>query len=178
MKVLLILKVLKRPITLSEYIQVLQQQLDRHAMGQLFTRFDSLSWGQRVYLMMCCGMYIYQIYQNGMACYHFYINTKQINQTFQSFKKYLEYTKNQMNSYLLATKGLRSYKKYNDYLKLHLEKVEKLADIVNSIPLTSLNPRKFASMGKIMKEFYLILIYFAIMFVLSYLLAWYNGYLI
>ena len=31
---------------------------------------------------------------------------------------------------------------------------------------------------KIMKDFYLILIYFAIMFVLSYLLAWYNGYLI
>ena len=58
----LILKVLKRPITLSEYIRVLLQQLDKHSMGQLFTRFDSLSWGQRVYLMMCCGMYIYQIY--------------------------------------------------------------------------------------------------------------------
>ena len=29
-----------------------------------------------------------------------------------------------------------------------------------------------------MKDFYLLLIYFAIMFVLSYLLAWYNGYLI
>jgi len=31
---------------------------------------------------------------------------------------------------------------------------------------------------KIMKDFYLLLIYFAIMFVLSYLLAWHNGYLI
>ena len=152
----LILKVLKRPITLSEYIQVLRQQLDKHAMGQLFTRFDSLSWGQRVYLMMCCGMYIYQIYQNGLACYHFYINTKQINQTFQSFKKYLEYTKNQMNIYLLSTKTLPSYASYNDYLKVHLEKIEKLSEIVNSIPLTSLNPQKFASMGKIMKEFYLL----------------------
>jgi len=152
----LILKVLKRPITISEYIRVLMQQLDKHSMGQLFTRFDSLSWGQRVYLMMCCGMYVYQIYQNAMSCYHFYINTKQINKTFKSFKNYLEYTKNQMNKYLSAIKTCSSYSKYREYITSNLEKVEKLYEIINSIPLTSLNPYKFASMGKIMKEFYLL----------------------
>ncbi len=152
----LILKVLKRPITLSEYIRVLMEQLDKHSMGQLFTRFDSLSWGQRVYLMMCCGMYVYQIYQNALACYHFYTNTKQINKTFQSFKKYLEYTKRQMEKYLIAIKTSTSYSKYRDYIQSNLEKVEKLYEIINSIPLTSLNPYKFASMGKIMKEFYLL----------------------
>jgi len=152
----LILKVLKRPITLSEYIKVLMEQLDKHSMGQLFTRFDALSWGQRVYLMMCCGMYVYQIYQNAMSCYHFYLNTKQINKTFQSFKNYLKYTKNQMNKYLKAIKPSQSYKSYYDYIKLHLEKVNKLSEIINSIPLSSLNPQKFASMGKIMKEFYIL----------------------
>ena len=105
----LILKVLKKPITVEEYVHVLQQQLDKHSMGQLFTRFDSLSWGQRIYLIMCCGMYVYQIYQNGLACYHFYLNTKQINQTFRSLKLYLEHTKSQMKTYITLIEPLKSH---------------------------------------------------------------------
>ena len=152
----LILKVLKKPITIEEYVQVLQQQLDKHSMGQLFTRFDSLSWGQRIYLIMCCGMYVYQIYQNGLACYHFYLNTKQINQTFRSLKLYLEHTKSQMKTYITLIKPLKSYTAYKDYINNKLEHIEKLSDIINHIPLTTLNPQKFASMGKIMKEFYIL----------------------
>jgi len=152
----LILKVLKKPITIEEYVQVLKQQLDKHSMGQLFTRFDSLSWGQRIYLIMCCGMYVYQIYQNGLACYHFYLNTKQINQTFRSLKLYLEYTTSQMKTYIILIKPLKSYTAYKDYINNKLEQIEKLSDIINHIPLTTLNPQKFASMGKIMKEFYIL----------------------
>ena len=152
----LILKVLKKPITVEEYVHVLQQQLDKHSMGQLFTRFDSLSWGQRIYLIMCCGMYVYQIYQNGLACYHFYLNTKQINQTFRSLKLYLEHTKSQMKTYIMLIKPLKSHTAYKDYINNKLEQIEKLSDIINHIPLTTLNPQKFASMGKIMKEFYIL----------------------
>ena len=152
----LILKVLKKPITVEEYVHVLQQQLDKHSMGQLFTRFDSLSWGQRIYLIMCCGMYVYQIYQNGLACYHFYLNTKQINQIFRSLKLYLEHTKSQMKTYITLIKPLKSYTAYKDYIDDKLEHIEKLSNIINSIPLTTLNPHKFASMGKIMKEFYIL----------------------
>ena len=152
----LILKVLKKPITVEEYVLVLKQQLDKHSMGQLFTRFDSLSWGQRIYLTMCCGMYVYQIYQNGLACYHFYLNTSKINQTFRSLKTYLEHTKTQMKNYLALIKPLKSYDAYEDYIKNKLEEIEKLAAVIDSIPLTTLNPQKFASMGKIMKEFYLL----------------------
>jgi len=152
----LILKVLKKPITVEEYVNVLQQQLDKHSMGQLFTRFDSLSWGQRIYLIMCCGMYVYQIYQNGLSCYHFYLNTKQINQTFRSLKLYLEHTKSQMKTYITLIKPLKSHGSYSDYISDKLEHIEKLSNIINSIPLTTLNPHKFASMGKIMKEFYIL----------------------
>jgi len=152
----LILKVLNKPITVEDYVTVLMQQLDKHSMGQLFTRFDALSWGQRVYLIMCCGMYVYQIYQNGLACYHFYLNTKQINQTFKSLKLYLEHTTSQMKNYLTLIDPLKSYTAYKDYINNKLEQIEKLSTIINNIPLTTLNPQKFASMGKIMKEFYIL----------------------
>ncbi len=152
----LILKVLKKPISVEEYVKVLMEQLDKHSMGQLFTRFDALSWGQRVYLIMCCGMYVYQIYQNGLACYHFYLNTKIINQTFKSLQTYLEHTKNQMKTYLSLITPLKSYTAYKEYITNKLTQVEKLSMVINNIPLTTLNPQKFASMGKIMKEFYIL----------------------
>jgi hypothetical protein len=95
----IILKVLKRPITITQYFVVLRQQLDKHSMGQLFTRFDALSWGQRTYLMMCCGMYAYQIYQNALACYRFYKNTKEIGNTFKLCNDYLKYTESHLKNY-------------------------------------------------------------------------------
>jgi len=152
----LILRVLKRSISIDEYVKVLFQQLDKHSMGQLFTRFDSLSWGQRIYLIMCCGMYVYQIYQNGLSCYHFYLNTNQIKKTFDTFKHYLDHTKQQMKRYLILIGPLKSYTEYTDYISTNLEKVEKLSNIINSIPTTSLNPKKIMSMGKVMKEFYVL----------------------
>ena len=100
----IILKVLKRPITISQYFLVLRQQLDKHSMGQLFTRFDALSWGQRTYLMMCCGMYAYQIYQNALACYRFYKNTKEISKTFKLFNTYLEDTEIQLKHFMVLLK--------------------------------------------------------------------------
>ena len=152
----IILKVLKRPITISQYFFVLRQQLDKHSMGQLFTRFDALSWGQRSYLMMCCGMYVYQIYQNALACYRFYKNTKEISKTFKLFNNYLENTEIQLKHFIEQTKDFESYKEYREYLSDKLEDIKQLHKIVNKIPTSSFNPTKFALMGKIMKEFYLL----------------------
>ena len=152
----IILKVLKRPITISQYFLVLRQQLDKHSMGQLFTRFDALSWGQRTYLMMCCGMYAYQIYQNALACYRFYKNTKEISKTFKLFNTYLEDTEIQLKHFIKHIKNLESYKEYHEYLTEKLEDIKQLHTIVNKIPTSSFNPTKFALMGKIMKEFYLL----------------------
>ena len=152
----LILKILKKPITIDLYVEVLKQQLDRHGMGQLFTRFNTLSLNQRVYLVMCCGMYVYQIYQNILSCYQFYMNTKLITSTFQSMKIYLNNTKITMKKYIMLIDKLKSYSVYKDYLKNKLKEIENLHIIIENIPLASFNPNKMISFGKIMKEFYLL----------------------
>jgi DNA mismatch repair ATPase MutS len=61
-----------------------------------------------------------------------------------------------MKTYIILIKPLKSYTAYKDYINNKLEQIEKLSDIINHIPLTTLNPQKFASMGKIMKEFYIL----------------------
>ena len=95
-------------------------------MGQLFTRFNTLSLNQRVYLVMCCGMYVYQIYQNILSCYQFYMNTKLITSTFQSMKIYLNNTKITMKKYIMLIDKLKSYSVYKDYLKNKLKEIENL----------------------------------------------------
>jgi DNA mismatch repair ATPase MutS len=152
----IILKVLKRPITITQYFVVLRQQLDKHSMGQLFTRFDALSWGQRTYLMMCCGMYAYQIYQNALACYRFYKNTKEIGNTFKLCNDYLKYTESHLKNYIKHLEQLKSYQEYHKYLSEKLCELQKLQKIIHKIAISSYNPTKFALMGKIMKEFYLL----------------------
>jgi len=152
----LILKVLKLPITIEKYIEVLKQQLDKHSMGQLFTRFNVLTWSQRAYLIMCCGMYLYQIYQNILACYQFYQNTKLITNTFCLLKTHLNHTKENITKYIKLIDNLESYNTYKSYLVENLKDVEHLYSVINNIPLATLNPHKIVSMGKIMKEFYLL----------------------
>ena len=60
----IILKIMKVPITAASYTKILLEQLDKHSFGQLFTRFWEVPPSQRVYLAMCFGMYVYNIYQN------------------------------------------------------------------------------------------------------------------
>ena len=37
--------------------------------------FNNVSMGQKVYILFCVGMYFYNIYQNVVSCYRFYLNS-------------------------------------------------------------------------------------------------------
>ena len=152
----IILKILKMPITVETYVKILLEQLDKHPLGQIFTKFKGLSWSQRCYLLLCGGMYIYQIYQNIISCYKFYLNTKEVNNTFNSLKIYLEYTIEKMNNYIEIIDKYDSHNSYKKYIKEKLQQLENLYIRIDKIPLTTFNPRKTTSMGKTMKEFYML----------------------
>ena len=152
----IILKILKMPITVETYVKILLEQLDKHPLGQIFTKFKGLSWSQRCYLLLCGGMYIYQIYQNIISCYKFYLNTKEVNNTFNSLKIYLEYTIEKMNNYIEIIDKYDSHNSYKKYIKEKLQQLENLHIRIDKIPLTTFNPRKTTSMGKTMKEFYML----------------------
>jgi len=152
----IILKILKMPITIENYGKTLMQQLDKHPIGQVFTRFKGLSWSQRSYLLLCAGMYVYQIYQNVLSCYHFYINTSQINDTFKSMTIYLKYTINKLKYYIDVIQPYESHNEYKSYIKENLNELTSIYNVVSNIPTTSFNPTKMFSFGKIMKEFYVL----------------------
>jgi DNA mismatch repair ATPase MutS len=152
----IILKILKMPINVETYVKILFEQLDKHPIGQIFTKFKGLGWSQRFYLLLCGGMYIYQIYQNIISCYKFYLNTKEINNTFKTLKKYTNYTIQRINNYIQLIDKYESHNDYKEYIKLNLQKLEDFKIIIEKIPLTTFNPQKMIAMGKTMKEFYIL----------------------
>jgi len=81
-----ILKAMGLPVTTSSYYNILIKQLKNHAIGKLFTQWNSVSFQRKMYLLFCFGMYFYSIYQNILSCRKFYKNTNYIAKTFKNFK--------------------------------------------------------------------------------------------
>ena len=151
----IILKIMKVPVNAASYTKVLLEQLDKHSFGQLFTRFTQVSTSQKMYLLMCFGMYVYNIYQSVVSCHQFYSNTYFINEYFDNFKDYLSNTKNNLKKYVAIINPLKSYQKYKKYIVEKQNDLETLYNTVASIPRVSPNPLLFKNMGFVMKQFYL-----------------------
>ena len=151
----IILKLMKVPVTAASYTKILLQQLDKHSFGQLFTRFAQVKTTQKMYLLLCFGMYIYNIYQSIISCYQFYNNTYFINKYFNTFKEYLTSTKNNLKKYMNNIKNLKSYNKYYNYLSEKFKNIEILNNTIDTIPRVSPNPLLFKNMGFVMKQFYM-----------------------
>ena len=151
----IILKIMKIPISAASYTKILLEQLDKHSFGQLFTRFGKVPLSQRVYLIICFGMYIYNIYQNIISCYQFYRNTYFINTYFKEMRSYIQYTKTQLKQFISLLYPLKTFKIYEKYLIEKETALDILCKTLNNIPSTRFNPLYLNSMGYVMKQFYI-----------------------
>ena len=151
-----ILKIMKVPVTAETYTNVLLEQLDKHSFGQLFTRFTKVSTSQKMYLILCFGMYIYNIYQSIISCKQFYHNTYFINDYFDSFKEYLNATKQNMEKFITLINPYKSYNLYKKYISEKLNDIQVLYKTIDNMPRVSPNPLLFKNMGFVMKQFYLL----------------------
>ena len=152
----IILRIMKIPITINSYTEILLQQLSNHSFGKLFTHWGSVSWSQRTYMLMGLGMYVYNIYQNILSCRQFYRNTIKINNHFKNIGEHLEYTQTNMARFIKTIGAAKSYTKYKQYLQQKLTRITTLYDTLKDIPLAGFHPKKIPYMGYTMKQFYLL----------------------
>lgn len=149
-----LLKTMKVPITWKMYKVILIKQLKNHVIGQLFTSFHKVKANQKLYILFCAGMYVYNFYQNILSCYNFYKNTYFITQKFELLRQYLTYTIDNMKKY---EKIIEKYDKYNGFykdIKSNREKLEDFLNVIKSIPKKCLTVKNIFKIGKIMKNFY------------------------
>ena len=151
-----VLKAMNLPITWPTYYKILIENLKHHAIGKLIISFGSVSMGQKIYILFCIGMYLYNIYQNILSCYRFYKNSYYICSQFETINTYLDYTIEKMKFFISISNKYNTYKKFNKNLLIYKEKLQDFHNAIRSMPLNTAKLGKLTYIGKLMKYFYLL----------------------
>ena len=151
-----VLKLMRLPINWNTYSKILMENFKKHAFGKLIMSFNNVSMGQKVYILFCVGMYLYNIYQNMVSCYRFYLNSYYIVEKFELINHYLDYTIAKMELFHSLTEKYSEYKQFNCEFMENKTKLKKFYDEIKKLPKNSDKANKIIYVGKIMKYFYTI----------------------
>jgi ABC-type multidrug transport system fused ATPase/permease subunit len=141
-------------LTMQEYIDILKIVISQHAIGKLFTHFNSVSFQEKIYLVASAGFYVFSIYQNILVCYRFHDNMKKIHKYFEDFKEYLHYTIESMKNYSKYSEKLITHNEFNKIVNdkiLILNEIKCKLDMVSEFKY---DIKKITEIGHILKTFY------------------------
>ena len=141
-------------ITVSKYIEVLQQIMSKHAIGKLFMLTSDISWEQRIYIIISILFYFYQIYQNILCCMSFYNRMYQMHQHIFNIKNFINYSTEKMDEFLKHSDKLKTYIPFNEEIKINKEHLLDLKTEIESITPFSHNISKLFEIGNTMTIFY------------------------
>ena len=142
-------------LTMNEYINVLKVIISNHAIGKLFTKFNDVSFNEKIYLLFSAAFYMFSIYQNIIVCYRFNNNMHKIHEFLKETEEYLDYTTESMTNYLSYSNKLSSHCHFNETLK---EKINTLVLFKQSLSKITeykfSNYKKVFEIGHVLKYFY------------------------
>ena len=143
-------------LTMQEYIDILKVVISQHAIGKLFTHFGSVSFQEKIYLVVSAGFYVFSIYQNILVCYRFNDNMKKIHKYFDEFKHYLDRSIESMKNYKKYSENLINYS-HVEFNKTLNDKIVILNDLkhkLDTISVFKYDIKKIGEIGNILKTFY------------------------
>jgi hypothetical protein len=151
-----IIKVKGIELNIKEYIDILKMLISNHSITKIFTQFNTVDFGQKMYLLVSAAFYIFSIYQNILICIRFYSNMKKIHSYLYTFKKYIDFSIDAMEYYHSQSVNLTNYIPFNEVLTQNLLMLNKFKDDINKItPLHYSNGlKKIGEIGHIMHTFY------------------------
>jgi hypothetical protein len=141
-------------ITINEYIEVLKVIAANHALGKLFTQFNSVSTEQKVYLVLSAAFYLFSIYQNILICIRFHENMNKIYKALQKVQNYIEDTLDKAEYFLSVTRKYKSYSGFNERLKQHTTVLKKYQDNLDQISGAEFSFKNLMEVGRLMRHFY------------------------
>lgn len=150
----LMLKTLRVKINWQMYKKILIMQLKNHAIGRLFTSFGSVKMSQKIYILFCAGMYVYNLYQNIISCIRYYKNSFYILENINNLKKYLRHTIKRINTFTDNVEKLEKYSEFSKDLKNEKKKLEFFLNEIENLPTKTLSMKNLLMLGKTMKSFY------------------------
>lgn len=149
-----IVKLQGHPITLSIYFSVLKSISRNHFIGKMIGSAQNLNAQNVLYLLVLAGLYIYQIYQNYMACVRFYANISRINDQICHMQKYLAYTTATMASFEDVIKGLSTYDGFRQDLAACRQSLECLREHIQDVCPFKPSFSKIGEIGRLLGCYY------------------------
>jgi hypothetical protein len=143
-------------LTMKEYVDILKVVISQHSIGKLFTQFGSVSFQEKIYLVVSAGFYCFSIYQNILTCYRFHDNMKKIHTYFHEFKHYLNCSIESMQNYRKYSEQLtnHSHSEFNKTLDDKILILNELKSKLDTISEFKYDIKKIAEIGGILKTFY------------------------
>ena len=151
-----IIKLKGLPINIDDYMDILKMVAQQNAIGKLFTvNFSSITFQERIYIIVSSAFYLFSIYQNIMVCVRFHKNMTTIHSHFTEIKTYLEKTILSMENYLQYSSELSSHKLFNDELLVKCNILKNMYRKLSEISVYNIyNINKLREIGAILKYFY------------------------
>ena len=152
-----VIKAQGNPISVDNYMVEFKKVISNHAIGKVFTQFNSVNAQQKLYLLISAAFYSFSIYQNVLICIRSYTNMHEIYHFLNSMSTYLTHTINKMQTYSNTFSLLPSYKLFNENLLKKIEYLTYLNDRL--LRISGLDNFTFSfdalkQIGKVMTEFY------------------------
>jgi len=150
----LILKFQSSSLNFSNYMNVLKDLVKNHFIGKIITNLENLDYKKVGYIALSFGMYLIQIYNNVITCFHFYRNIQKINDDIIYLRDFIQRTCKNMCQFV----ELHSLKStYSGFCKDVLKYYNTLKEIDDE--LVSINPftisfSKFNKIGYMLKCYY------------------------
>ena len=148
----ILLRILKIPITITAYKHMVMQQLRHNAVGRLFTDFSSVDGTRKSYLLLSFAVYVFNIYQNILACIRFYKNFHLIHELFADALTYFDYVSEQMDSFVKKANKRKSYAPFLEQLRLHRQRIGQYRQEIETFRPFKISA--FMKVGKKLKMFY------------------------
>jgi hypothetical protein len=145
-----------KPITFENYKILLWKAMKQLPQTQIFSKFNSADFNQKLYYLFLIGLYFWNVYQNILTCYNFYKNTYHISNEFQNIKNYIDYTVTNMNTYLNDSKKLKTYKNFRTKIIHYKDRLIHFRNAIDFIPTNPITFYGIRNIGYIMKYFYAI----------------------
>ena len=144
-------------LSINEYINILKNIISTHAITRMFTDFNNVDPGQKVYILLSAAFYVFSIYQNILICLRFYANMKKIHNYLHEFKTYIPRTIEKMKYYHNKAVQLSHYTEFAHALNEKIETLEQFMIPLNKILIIPNYTPSFSTitnLGQIMHTFY------------------------
>ena len=141
------------PITFQQYVDTLREISRNHFIGKLL---NVTEWNVEtiMYIGFTGGLYFLQLYQNAVACIHFYHNIKYMNAMLLSLRTHCITVSNQMRMFISVSGDCPKYRPFLEQLHPHLGVLEMVGEALSFVSPFDVSFRKWTQLGTMLTQLY------------------------